>query len=132
MYSYTCHMQQHDHRQLATCIKGHQRARSSTRIQLKCLYCHVLKLFSQIIMEMWSVYFSVLVIILLVISTTHWIYRWKNPKYNGNLPPGSMGFPYIGETLQFLIPSKSLDIPNFMKNEKVSRKQPSLFIYFSH
>nr|TKR75410.1 hypothetical protein D5086_0000286010 [Populus alba] len=66
-------------------------------------------------MEMWSVYFSVLVIILLVISTTHWIYRWRNPKYNGNLPPGSMGFPYIGETLQFLIPSKLLDIPNFIK-----------------
>ncbi|KAJ6938211.1 cytochrome P450 87A3-like [Populus alba x Populus x berolinensis] len=64
---------------------------------------------------MWSVYFSVLVIILHVISTTHWIYRWRNPKYNGNLPPGSMGFPYIGETLQFLIPSKSLDIPNFIK-----------------
>ncbi|KAI3843054.1 hypothetical protein MKX03_018309 [Papaver bracteatum] len=55
------------------------------------------------------------------ISFTHYAYRWKNPKCkNGKLPPGSMGFPLIGETIQFLIPSYSLDTPAFIKR-RVSR-----------
>ncbi|KAG5608865.1 hypothetical protein H5410_020146 [Solanum commersonii] len=53
---------------------------------------------------------------ILIIYVTKWIYRWRNPKCNGILPPGSMGFPFIGETLQLILPSHSLDLPPFLKN----------------
>lgn len=46
--------------------------------------------------ELWIVMIS-----LLVLKLCHSIYQWRNPKCNGNLPPGSMGFPIIGETFQF-------------------------------
>ncbi|OVA11985.1 Cytochrome P450 [Macleaya cordata] len=53
---------------------------------------------------------------LAVISFTHFWYRWSHPKCNGGkLPPGSMGFPLIGESLQFFIPTRSLDMPHFVK-----------------
>uniref|UniRef100_A0A2N9JB45 Cytochrome P450 n=1 Tax=Fagus sylvatica TaxID=28930 RepID=A0A2N9JB45_FAGSY len=62
---------------------------------------------------MLSVWLSV--ISLLIVIATHWLYRWRNPKCNGKLPPGSMGFPLIGETLSFLVTSKSIDMPPFIK-----------------
>ncbi|XVF45667.1 hypothetical protein PTKIN_Ptkin02bG0225500 [Pterospermum kingtungense] len=52
---------------------------------------------------------------LVVIWITHWIYRWRNPRCNGVLPPGSMGLPLIGESLQLLVPSNSFDIPPFLR-----------------
>uniref|UniRef100_A0A2N9G6B9 Cytochrome P450 n=1 Tax=Fagus sylvatica TaxID=28930 RepID=A0A2N9G6B9_FAGSY len=55
------------------------------------------------------------VVALLVICITHWIYKWRNPKCNGILPPGSMGLPLIGETIQLIIPSYSLDVSPFIK-----------------
>ncbi|XP_042511667.1 cytochrome P450 87A3-like [Macadamia integrifolia] len=62
---------------------------------------------------MWSIFLwtGALVIIYL----THWVFIWKNPKCNGKLPPGSMGLPLLGETLQFFSPNTSSDIPPFIK-----------------
>ncbi|GMY34184.1 Cytochrome P450 87A3, partial [Fagus crenata] len=62
---------------------------------------------------MLSIWLSV--ISLLIVIATHWLYRWRNPKCNGKLPPGSMGFPLIGETLAFLSANKTLDMPPFVK-----------------
>ncbi|XP_042503340.1 cytochrome P450 87A3-like [Macadamia integrifolia] len=60
---------------------------------------------------------------LVVIFITHWVYSWRNPKCNGKLPPGSMGLPLIGETLQFFSPNTSSDIPPFIK-ERMQRYGP--------
>ncbi|XP_065858182.1 cytochrome P450 87A3 [Euphorbia lathyris] len=68
---------------------------------------------------MWVLCFGALIII----SITHWVYKWKNPKCNGKLPPGSMGLPLLGETLQFFAPNTSNDIPAFVK-ERVKRYGP--------
>ncbi|KAK6935336.1 Cytochrome P450 [Dillenia turbinata] len=51
------------------------------------------------------------------------MYRWRNPKCNGKLPPGSMGLPLLGETLQFFAPNTSSDIPPFVK-ERMKRYGP--------
>ncbi|KAM1158883.1 hypothetical protein ACFX1X_032521 [Malus domestica] len=60
---------------------------------------------------MWALCMAALVLI----SITHWVYRWRNPKCNGELPPGSMGLPLLGESLQFFTPTTSSDIPPFIK-----------------
>ncbi|KAL3523727.1 hypothetical protein ACH5RR_016561 [Cinchona calisaya] len=60
---------------------------------------------------------------LLAIYITHYIYKWRNPKCNGVLPPGSMGFPLIGEILQLVLPSSSIDLPPFLK-ERLKRYGP--------
>ncbi|KAL9406406.1 hypothetical protein Peur_003378 [Populus x canadensis] len=61
---------------------------------------------------MWALFFGALIII----SITHWVYRWRNPRCNGTLPPGSMGLPLIGETLQFFAPNTSCDISPFVRD----------------
>ncbi|PSS30727.1 Cytochrome P450 87A3 like [Actinidia chinensis var. chinensis] len=64
----------------------------------------------------------------LTIFIIHWIYKWRNPRGSSNggvLPPGSMGWPLIGETLHLLIPSKSLDLHPFIK--KRIQRYGSLF-----
>ncbi|KAG6596805.1 Cytochrome P450 87A3, partial [Cucurbita argyrosperma subsp. sororia] len=60
---------------------------------------------------------------IVVLSFTHWLYRWRNPKCNGKLPPGSMGFPLLGETFQFFAPNTSSDVPPFIRN-RVDRYGP--------
>ncbi|XP_043717920.1 cytochrome P450 87A3-like [Telopea speciosissima] len=62
---------------------------------------------------MWSI--SFFAVTLLVLWIVHWVYRWSNPKCNGILPPGSMGFPLIGESLQYFTPTASIDIQPFIK-----------------
>ncbi|EEF33222.1 cytochrome P450, putative [Ricinus communis] len=61
----------------------------------------------------------------LLLCLAHWVYNWRNPKCNGKLPPGSMGFPIIGETIQFFIPHRNLDVPPFIR--KRTEKYGSLF-----
>ncbi|GAY61061.1 hypothetical protein CUMW_206850 [Citrus unshiu] len=65
---------------------------------------------------MWALCIGALVFV----SITHWLYRWRNPRCNGKLPPGSMGLPLLGETLQFFAPNTSSDIPPFIKNRMKS------------
>ncbi|CAK9184510.1 unnamed protein product [Ilex paraguariensis] len=61
---------------------------------------------------------------LLVVCVTHWIYKWRNPKCkNGVLPPGSMGLPFIGETLSLIVPSNSLALHPFIK-KRIERYGP--------
>ncbi|KAL0329739.1 UNVERIFIED_CONTAM: cytochrome [Sesamum radiatum] len=60
---------------------------------------------------------------LLIIAITNWLYHWRNPRCNGVLPPGSMGWPLIGETFQFFAPNTSSDIPPFVK-QRMQRYGP--------
>ncbi|KAG4161246.1 hypothetical protein ERO13_D01G043200v2 [Gossypium hirsutum] len=73
------------------------------------------------IMEIWYVW--VFIISFLSVSVGNWIYRWRNPKCKGKLPPGSMGFPLIGETLSFFVTSNSIDMHPFV-NERLKRYGP--------
>ncbi|XP_017217886.2 beta-amyrin 16-alpha-hydroxylase CYP87D16 [Daucus carota subsp. sativus] len=61
--------------------------------------------------------------VLTVYVVSRLLYRWRNPKCNGVLPPGSMGLPFIGETLQLIMPSASLDLPPFIKS-RIKRYGP--------
>ncbi|TYI42018.1 hypothetical protein ES332_A01G068900v1 [Gossypium tomentosum] len=72
-------------------------------------------------MEIWYVW--VFIISFLSVSVGNWIYRWRNPKCKGKLPPGSMGFPLIGETLSFFATSNSIDMHPFI-NERLKRYGP--------
>ncbi|XP_027904066.1 cytochrome P450 87A3-like [Vigna unguiculata] len=60
---------------------------------------------------------------LIFVSITHWVYRWRNPSCNGKLPPGSLGFPLLGESLQFFTPYTSSDINPFIK-QRMNRYGP--------
>nr|XP_027107096.1 cytochrome P450 87A3-like isoform X2 [Coffea arabica] len=59
--------------------------------------------------------FACAIIALIIVLFSHWVYRWRNPKCNGVLPPGSMGLPIIGETIQYFTPYASDDIPPFVQ-----------------
>ncbi|KAI3425581.1 uncharacterized protein J3R85_010095, partial [Psidium guajava] len=62
---------------------------------------------------------------LIVFAVSYWRYKWRDRSNFGKLPPGSMGLPFLGETIQFSIPSKSVDLPPFLK--KRIKKYGTLF-----
>ncbi|KAK4849630.1 hypothetical protein QYF36_026717 [Acer negundo] len=69
---------------------------------------------------MWEVIILCLVP-LLVVAISHLFYSWANPKCkNGKLPPGSMGLPFVGETLRFFSSHSFYDIPPFM-SKRIAR-----------
>ncbi|KAH9304924.1 hypothetical protein KI387_009328, partial [Taxus chinensis] len=52
-------------------------------------------------------------------------YVWGRPKRCKNTPPGSMGLPFVGETLEFQVPDTSYSISPFIK--KRMRRYGSVF-----
>ncbi|XP_075487852.1 cytochrome P450 87A3-like [Primulina tabacum] len=60
---------------------------------------------------------------LLIVAVTWWVFRWRNPKCNGVLPPGSMGFPVIGETLHYFSAQPLEGIPPFIA-KRIARYGP--------
>ncbi|CAH2033416.1 unnamed protein product, partial [Thlaspi arvense] len=74
--------------------------------------------------KMWGVVLSV-VIALLILKISLLLYKWSNHSRAGKLPPGSMGFPVIGETAQFFKPYSFDEIHPFVK--KRMSKHGSLF-----
>ncbi|XP_042969020.1 cytochrome P450 708A2-like [Carya illinoinensis] len=75
-------------------------------------------------MMMW--FFILCLTALLAVGISHWVYMWLNPKCNGKLPPGSMGFPIIGETLQFFALHPFQSIPPFIRNRMEKYKMSDL------
>ncbi|GMY20612.1 cytochrome P450 87A3-like isoform X1 [Fagus crenata] len=65
----------------------------------------------------------VLCLTALLVFISYRFYTWANPKCNGKLPPGSMGFPIIGETLEFFSPHALYDIPPFIQ-KRMARYGP--------
>ncbi|WVZ74234.1 hypothetical protein U9M48_022444 [Paspalum notatum var. saurae] len=51
----------------------------------------------------------------MVMASIMWAYRWSHPKAKGQLPPGSFGFPLLGETLQFFAPNPTCNVSPFVK-----------------
>ncbi|KAL8141661.1 hypothetical protein V2J09_014693 [Rumex salicifolius] len=56
-----------------------------------------------------------IIISMIITCITHWVYRWWCPKCNGKIPPGFMGWPLLGETLEFFAPNTTSEISPFIK-----------------
>ncbi|MQL88786.1 hypothetical protein Taro_021364 [Colocasia esculenta] len=61
--------------------------------------------------------------LLVITCLVRWVYRWRNPPCNGRLPPGSMGLPLLGETLQFFAPNTTSEVSPFVR-QRVQRYGP--------
>ncbi|PUZ77027.1 hypothetical protein GQ55_1G338100 [Panicum hallii var. hallii] len=69
---------------------------------------------SLVCVAVWAVTFA------MVMAFIMWAYRWSHPKASGRLPPGSLGLPLLGETLQFFAPNPTCDVSPFVK-ERLNR-----------
>ncbi|KAJ8427552.1 hypothetical protein Cgig2_003115 [Carnegiea gigantea] len=58
-----------------------------------------------------------------ITSISCWLYRWWNPRCKGKLPPGSMGWPLLGETLEFFAPNTTFDVSSFVR-KRMERHGP--------
>ncbi|KAL6899491.1 hypothetical protein ACP4OV_006149 [Aristida adscensionis] len=56
----------------------------------------------------------------MVVASILWAYIWSQPRVNGRLPPGSLGLPLLGETMQFFAPNTTCDVSLFVK-ERIDR-----------
>ncbi|XP_021766084.1 cytochrome P450 87A3-like [Chenopodium quinoa] len=64
--------------------------------------------------------FALGLLTVIIISITNLLlYKWWKPKHKANLPPGSMGWPLIGESFQFFSSNTSFDIPPFVKQRMI-------------
>ncbi|XP_050236284.1 cucurbitadienol 11-hydroxylase-like [Mercurialis annua] len=59
--------------------------------------------------------FLLLFVAMLALCDIFWIIKWRYTKCKGVLPPGSIRLPFVGETLELIFPSYSLDIHPFFK-----------------
>ncbi|KAL9174030.1 hypothetical protein ABFS82_02G026100 [Erythranthe guttata] len=66
-------------------------------------------------LKMWSIEIYIVGFVIVLVTQLITIYRWRNPKCNGKLPPGSLGFPFIGECLELIFPAHSYDVHPFIK-----------------
>ncbi|KAL7118836.1 hypothetical protein ACP275_02G026000 [Erythranthe tilingii] len=64
---------------------------------------------------MWSIEIYIVGFVIVLVTHLIIIYRWRNPKCNGKLPPGSLGFPFIGECFELIFPAHSYDLHPFIK-----------------
>ncbi|CBI31825.3 hypothetical protein VitviT2T_025001 [Vitis vinifera] len=60
-------------------------------------------------------YVFVGIVTLLLVCIPHWLRSWRKPQCNGKLPPGSMGWPILGETLQFSTPYTNRGVSPFIR-----------------
>ncbi|KAI6675908.1 hypothetical protein NL676_036704 [Syzygium grande] len=61
-------------------------------------------------------WFAMGLVALLILAISHWLFERRSHLASGGiLPPGSMGLPFIGESIEFFLRSKSIDIPPFIK-----------------
>ncbi|CAN8303538.1 unnamed protein product [Cochlearia groenlandica] len=65
----------------------------------------------------WNI--AMVTIAIVIVRISHWLYRWSNPKCNGKLPPGTMGFPIIGETRDFFKPCAFDEINPFLEKRRI-------------
>lgn len=135
MYSYTCHMCQHDHRQLASYL--YKRSLASTIFNKNPAKVLVLSCFETLFLDN-----NGDVVCLLLSSGNNFAcnkhhsldlqveepnIQWKSTSWLHGLPIdwGDLAVSHSKQVTRH---------PKFYQeeNQKVSRKQPSLFIYFSH